>query len=324
MSCYLITGIAGFIGSSLAEALVAMGHQVRGIDNLSTGDRENLAKVQNEIDFRCIDLGDKSEVVAACEGVEYVLHQAAIASVPRSIEDPEASHQANINATFNLLQGARNAGVKRIVYAASSSAYGDQETQPKQENMLPSPLSPYAVQKLACEYYMQSYYHVYGLETVSLRYFNVFGPRQAADSPYSGVIAKFIQKMLSGEAPTIFGNGQQSRDFTYIENVVKANILACTARRDQVAGRIFNVGTGKSYTLLQTYDLIASLLEFSAGPKYGEARMGDIEHSLADIQNARHALGYMPSVGFEEGMQKTVSWYKGQAIRKAAMEGAVP
>ncbi|MHB1022716.1 MAG: SDR family oxidoreductase [Acidobacteriaceae bacterium] len=313
MSSYLVTGIAGFVGSSLAHALVLQGHQVRGIDNLSTGCMENIAEIRNDIDFRHIDLNDVEGVCQACKGVDYILHQAAMASVPRSIDDPMTSHRANIDGTFNLLLAARNAGVRRVVYAASSSAYGDQPVQPKTEDMLPNPLSPYAAQKLACEYYMQSFFNVYGLEAVSLRYFNIFGPRQSADSPYSGVIAKFIRSMLKGDAPTILGNGQQSRDFTYIENAVNANLLACTKESNRVAGKVFNIGTGKSYTLNQTYQVIASLLDFKKPPRYAEKRKGDIDHSQADIAHAIESLDYFPWVGFEEGMQQTVSWYCSQA-----------
>lgn len=319
MPSYLITGIAGFIGSSLAHALVSLGHDVRGIDNLSTGCMDNLQEVRNAIDFRQIDLNDKLGVQQACTGVDYILHQAAVASVPRSIDDPVTSHAVNIDGTFNLLLAARDAGVRRVVYAASSSAYGDQPVQPKREDMLPNPLSPYAVQKLTCEYYMQSFFTVYGLETVSLRYFNIFGPRQSAGSPYSGVIAKFIRSMLMGRVPIISGNGQQSRDFTYIENAVSANLLACEAESHKVAGKVFNIGTGNSYTLNQTYTTIASLLEFKEPPRYGESRMGDIEHSQADIMRANAALGYQPLVGFEEGMARTVAWYRAHMFNEFEM-----
>ena len=228
MARYLITGIAGFIGSSLAYALVEQGHEVCGIDNLSTGNLDNLAGIRHAITFQEMDLQDVAGVKAACQGVDYVLHQGALASVPRSVKDPLTSHESNINGTLNLLIAARDAKVRRIVYAASSSAYGDQPTQPKQEDMLPRPLSPYAVQKLTCEYYIQSFYRAYGLEGVCLRYFNIFGPRQAADSPYSGVIAQFTFKMMAGETPTIFGDGLTSRDFNYIDNAVSANLLACS------------------------------------------------------------------------------------------------
>jgi UDP-glucose 4-epimerase len=237
------------------------------------------------------------------------MHQAAVASVPRSVKDPQGSHDSNINGTLNLLIAARDAGVRRIVYAASSSAYGDQPTQPKHEEMAPSPLSPYAVQKLTCEYYIQSFYHSYGLEGVCLRYFNIFGPRQAADSPYSGVIAQFIYKMMDGVTPTIFGDGLTSRDFTFVDNAVKANILATQAPSGVATGRVFNVGTGKSRTLNEVYEGIASALGFREKPLYGPERVGDVKHSLASIERAKSELGYVPKADFHEGLEKTVAWY---------------
>src|SRR6201994_2124554 len=245
MARYLITGIAGFIGSSLAHALVEQGHEVSGFDNLSPGNVDNLADIRHKISFQQMDLQDVASVRSACEGIDYILHQGALASVPRSVKDPLTSHESNINGTLNLLIAARDAKVRRIVYAASSSAYGDQPTQPKQEDMPPRPLSPYAVQKLTCEYYIQSFCNVYGMEGVCLRYFNIFGPRQAADSPYSGVIAQFIFKMMDGVTPTIFGDGLTSRDFTFIDNAVSANLLACVAPTDVATGRVFNIGAGK-------------------------------------------------------------------------------
>ena len=309
MARYLITGIAGFIGSTLAHALVEQGHEVRGIDNLSTGNLENLADIRQQIDFQETDLQDVAGVKSACEGVDYVLHQGALASVPRSVKDPLSSHESNVNGTLNLLIAARDAKVRRIVYAASSSAYGDQPTQPKQEDMLPLPLSPYAVQKLTCEYYIQSFYRSYGLEGVCLRYFNIFGPRQAADSPYSGVIAQFTYKMMEGITPTIFGDGLTSRDFNYVDNAVSANLLACTAPSEVATGRVFNIGTGKSHTLNEVYATIAEHLGFTAKPTYGPAREGDIQHSLADISRASSELGYVPRAHFHEGLKKTVAWY---------------
>jgi nucleoside-diphosphate-sugar epimerase len=309
MARFLITGIAGFIGSTLAHQLVEEGHEVSGIDNLSTGNLENLAAIRSAIKFEQVDLRDADALRAACKGVEYVMHQAAVASVPRSVKDPQGSHDSNINGTLNLLIAARDAGVRRIVYAASSSAYGDQPTQPKHEEMAPSPLSPYAVQKLTCEYYIQSFYHSYGLEGVCLRYFNIFGPRQAADSPYSGVIAQFIYKMMDGVTPTIFGDGLTSRDFTFIDNAVKANILATQAPSSVATGRVFNVGTGKSRTLNEVYDGIASALGFKEKPLYGPERIGDVKHSLASIERAKNELGYVPKADFHEGLEKTVAWY---------------
>jgi nucleoside-diphosphate-sugar epimerase len=312
MARYLITGIAGFIGSSLAHALVEQGHDVSGIDNLSTGNLANLEDIRDRIDFQQIDLQDIPGVRAACEGVDYILHQGALASVPRSVKDPLTSHESNINGTLNLLIAARDAKVRRIVYAASSSAYGDQPTQPKQEDMLPRPLSPYAVQKLTCEYYIQSFYRAYGLEGVCLRYFNIFGPRQAADSPYSGVIAQFTFKMMEGITPTIFGDGLTSRDFNYIDNAVSANLLACLAPSEVATGRIFNIGTGKSHTLNEVYATIAEHLGFTPKPIYGAPREGDIKHSLADITRATKELGYQPKAHFHEGLKKTVAWYIGE------------
>ena len=323
MSRYLITGIAGFIGSTLAHALVEQGHQVRGIDNLSTGNLENLADIRHEIDFEKMDLQDAAGMKAACDGVDYVLHQGALASVPRSVKDPVTSHESNINGTLNLLVAARDAKVRRIVYAASSSAYGDQPTQPKQEDMLPRPLSPYAVQKLTCEYYIQSFYRAYGLEGICLRYFNIFGPRQAADSPYSGVIAQFTYKMMAGETPTIFGDGLTSRDFNYVDNAVSANLLACIAPSDVATGRVFNIGTGRAHTLNEVYATIASQLGFGAKPTYGPPRAGDIQHSLADITRATNELGYQPKFHFHDGLRKTVDWYVSERdkVPVAALHG---
>ena len=316
MARYLITGIAGFIGSSLAHTLVKQGHDVRGIDNLSTGDLDNLADIRRSIDFQEMDLQDAAGMKSACEGIDYILHQGALASVPRSVKDPLSSHESNINGTLNLLIAARDAKVRRIVYAASSSAYGDQPTQPKQEDMLPRPLSPYAVQKLTCEYYIQSFYRAYGLEGVCLRYFNIFGPRQAADSPYSGVIAQFTFKMMEGITPTIFGDGLTSRDFNYIDNAVSANLLACLAPGEVATGRVFNVGTGKSHTLNEVYAAIAGQLSFTAKPLYGPPRAGDIQHSLADITRATQELSYQPKAHFHEGLKKTVAWYLEEKQKK--------
>jgi UDP-glucose 4-epimerase len=309
MARYLITGIAGFIGSTLAHALVEQGHEVRGIDNLSTGSLDNLADIRHEISFEQMDLRNLAGIRTACDGIDFVLHQGALASVPRSVKDPIESHESNINGTLNLLVAARDAKVRRIVYAASSSAYGDQPTQPKQEDMLPLPLSPYAVQKLTCEYYIQSFYRSYGLEGVCLRYFNIFGPRQAADSPYSGVIAQFTFKMMAGITPTIFGDGLTSRDFNFVDNAVSANLLACTAPNSAATGRVFNIGTGKSHTLNELYAAIADQVGFSAKPIYGPEREGDIKHSLADIRRATTELGYQPKFQFRDGLRKTVEWY---------------
>src|SRR6202000_3433919 len=309
MARYLITGIAGFIGSSLAHALVDQGHEVSGIDNLSTGDLNNLAEIRHAVSFQEMDLQDATGIKTACEGIDYILHQGALASVPRSVKDPLTSHESNINGTLNLLTAARDARVRRTLSAASSSAYGDQPPQPKQEDMLPRPLSPYAVQKLTCEYYIQSFYRAYGLEGVCLRYFNIFGPRQAADSPYSGVIAQFTFRMMAGETPTIFGDGLTSRDFNYIDNAVSANLLACLAPSEVATGRVFNIGTGKSHTLNEVYAPIAGQIGFTRNPNDGAEREGDVRHSLADISRATKELGYQPKAHFHEGLKKTVAWY---------------
>src|SRR5208282_2824613 len=310
MALYLITGIGGFIGSSLAYELVRSGEQVRGVDNFSTGKRENLAALLPRIDFREADLLDLNAMHQACAGVDYVLHQAAIPSVPKSVLDPLGSNRANVDGTVNVLVAARDAKVKRVIYAASSSAYGDTPTLPKHEGMTPDPISPYAVAKLASEYYLTSFYRCYGLETVALRYFNIFGPRQDPSSPYSGVLAKFITQMLKGEQPTIFGDGEQSRDFNYIDNAVEANLLACKAPAAEVAGKVFNVATGRRVTLNETFKLLQALTSYSGSVTYAGERGGDIKHSLADISLAERHLGYKPIVDFEEGLRRTVEWYR--------------
>jgi nucleoside-diphosphate-sugar epimerase len=310
MSLYLITGVAGFIGSSLAHAVLSRGDQVRGVDNLSTGKRENISEILNRIDFREADIVDLDAMHKACAGVDFVLHQAAIPSVPKSVLDPLSSNRANIDGTVNVLVAARDAKVKRVVYAASSSAYGDTPTLPKHEEMKPDPISPYAVAKLASEQYMISFYRCYGLETVCLRYFNIFGPRQDPSSPYSGVLAKFITQMLRGEQPTIHGDGEQSRDFTYIDNAVDANLLACTAPAQKAAGQMFNVATGRRVTLNETFKLLQGLTSYKGQPNHGPERGGDIKHSLADISKAEAGLDYKPKVDFEEGLLRTVDWYR--------------
>jgi nucleoside-diphosphate-sugar epimerase len=310
MSLYLITGIGGFIGSSLARAVLDRGGKVRGVDNFSTGKRENIREILDQIEFREADILDLAAMRSACAAVDFVFHEAAIPSVPKSVQDPLGSNQANIDGTVNVLIAARDAKVKRIIYAASSSAYGDTPTLPKHEEMKPDPISPYAVAKLASELYMTSFYRCYGLETVSLRYFNIFGPRQDPSSPYSGVLAKFITLMLRGEQPTIFGDGEQSRDFTYIDNAVAANLLACEAPSEEVAGKVFNVATGRRASLNETFQLLQKLTGYPGRVKYGPERGGDIKHSLADISRGEAALGYKPKVDFEEGLRRTVDWYR--------------
>jgi UDP-glucose 4-epimerase len=314
MSIYLITGIAGFIGSSIARELVRRGKMVRGIDNFSTGKPENLASISRAIDFRKVDLLDMRGVIEACEGVDYVIHQAAIPSVPRSIADPISCNGSNVDGTLNLLVAARDAGARRVVYASSSSLYGDTPHLLKTEDLAPNPISPYAVSKLAGEYYMRSFHAVYGVETVSLRYFNVFGPYQDPGSMYTGVMAIFIPKMLRQERPTIYGDGQQSRDFTYIDNIVDANLLACHAPADQVAGRYFNIAGGRRVTVNEIYGILQRLLGYAEAAFYAPERPGDIKHSLADIRLAKEHLGYRPSVEFEEGLNRTVEWYRSQTL----------
>jgi UDP-glucose 4-epimerase len=310
MALYLITGVAGFIGSNIARELLRRGEPVRGFDNFSTGKRENLADIRSKIEFQELDLADAGGLEEACRGVDFVLHQAAIPSVPRSVSDPVTTHAANVNGTLSLLLAARESGVKRVVFAASSSAYGDTPTLPKREDMLPNPISPYAVQKLAGELYMSSFHRVYGLETVSLRYFNIFGPWQDPSSQYSGVLARFVSSMLAGEKCTIYGDGEQSRDFTYVENAVNANLLACSAPAQKVSGKVFNVATGTRFSLNQTFKMLASIVGYSKSPEYAEARAGDVKHSLADISLARESLGYEATVGFEAGLRRTVDWYR--------------
>src|SRR5499427_2076937 len=314
MALYLITGIGGFIGSSLARELLSRGERVRGLDNFSTGRRENLDEIAARIDLQEADITDLEAMHKACRGVDFVLHQAAIPSVPKSVLDPLGSNRANVDGTVNVLIAARDAKVKRVVYAASSSAYGDTPTLPKHEEMKPDPISPYAVAKLASEQYMVSFYRCYGLETVCLRYFNIFGPRQDPSSPYSGVLAKFITQMLRGEQPTINGDGEQSRDFTYIDNAVEANLLACTAPAEKAAGQMFNVATGRRVTLNETFKILQDLTGYKGQPKYGAVRDGDVKHSLADISRAEAGLGYKPRVDFEEGLRRTVEWYRESGV----------
>ena len=319
---YLVTGVAGFIGSTLARTLLEQGHAVRGVDNLSTGNIENIAGLAG-LDFVEGDICDAHKVRQACQGVQFVLHQAALASVPRSVADPLTSHNSNINGTLNVLLAAREAGVKRIVYAASSSAYGDQPTQPKYEEMPPQPMSPYAVQKLTCEYYLQSFCKVYGMQAVCLRYFNIFGPRQAADSPYSGVIAKFVRSMMNGQVPMINGDGSTSRDFTFVGNAVQANLLACVAPDHVATGRVFNVGTGHAHTLNDLYGALAKILKFTRPATYGPGRVGDVAHSLASITRSKTELGYQPNEDFYGCLQTTVEWYQHCASSSAESQEMV-
>ncbi|MGI4755572.1 MAG: SDR family oxidoreductase [Janthinobacterium lividum] len=312
MKKVLVTGAAGFIGSHLMDALAERGDRVCGFDDYTTGRRENIAHLGDRVEFVEASLLDRDALRRACEGVELIFHQAALPSVPRSVQDPETSHRNNINGTFELLEAARLAGVRRVVYAASSSAYGNQPGFPRVETMRPQPLSPYAVQKLTGEFYLQSYAAVFGMETVAMRYFNIFGPRQVPDSPYSGVMAKWILQLQRGELPVVFGDGEQGRDFTYISNVVQANLLAGDAPAEKVSGRVFNVACGERHTLNETFRVIAGLLETGLVLQHGPERPGDVRDSLADISAAKSAFGYQPTVGFEEGLRRTVEWYQNE------------
>jgi UDP-glucose 4-epimerase len=305
---YLVTGGAGFIGSNTVDELVRRGHSVAVLDNLSAGKEENLAGVAEKIEFIRGSITDAATVRSACRGVDYVLHLAARTSVPRSVEDPVETNRINVDGTLTVLVAAREAKVRRVVFAASSSAYGETPTLPKAETMPPSPISPYGVSKLVGEAYAQVFGTVYGLENVSLRYFNVFGPRQDPGSPYSGVLSRFITALLDGVRPVVFGDGEQSRDFTYVQDVVEANLLACEAQ--QVSGMVFNVGTGNRFTLNQTLKLLEKIAGKPAKPKYDPPREGDIHDSQADIRLARKMLGYNPRVGFEEGLRRTWEWYR--------------
>jgi len=306
---YLVTGVAGFIGRSIAAALLARGESVRGVDSFITGKRENLTGLDG-LEFVDGDLADPTVCARACDGIEIVFHEAALASVPRSVADPVSTNVNCVDATLNVLVAAKAARVRRVVYAGSSSVYGDAPTLPKREDMLPRPISPYAAAKLAGEHYMAAFAQVYGIETVTLRYFNVFGPYQDPSSHYSGVLAIFCRRMLAGEQPTIYGDGGQSRDFTYIENVVHANLLAASAPAEKVSGRMMNAATGARITLNETFSILKELTGFRGSPAYDAARAGDIRDSLADISLAKELLGYEPKVDFREGLRRTVEWYR--------------
>lgn len=314
MTRVLITGIAGFIGSALAHECAARGYEVRGVDNLSSGNIENITDIE-EIEFYRGSLTNRRLLRNLCADVDVVFHQAALPSVAGSIEDPATAHIANLDGTLNLLLEARRQGVKRVIYASSSAAYGDSPALPKTVELLPAPISPYAIQKLAGEYYVRCFARIYGMETVSLRYFNVFGPRQSANSPYSGVLARFITAMLTGAIPEIYGDGSQSRDFCYIDDVVQANILAASADASKVSGEVFNIACGQRHTLLEAYSILAETLQFHKEPKFLPARPGDIRHSQADISRARELLGYQPKITFRAGLERTVAWYRDERNR---------
>jgi nucleoside-diphosphate-sugar epimerase len=305
MASYLVTGGAGFIGSHLAEELVRRGHRVRVADSLITGHRRNLAHLP-AVEFMEGDLAEMSVATRAVAGMDYVLHQAAIPSVPRSVTDPITSNRANIDASINVLVAARDAGVKRLVYAGSSSAYGDTPTLPKREDMPTDPLSPYALQKLVAEQYCQMFTKLYGFETVTIRYFNVFGPRQDPSSPYSGVISLFSSALLEGRQPTIYGDGEQTRDFTYVANVVDGVLRACEAPK--AAGQVINVATGGRISLKKLLQVINEIVGTTIEPIYKEGRSGDVKDSQADISKAKALLGYEPIVTFEEGLKRTLAW----------------
>ncbi len=308
MPTCLVTGGAGFIGSHIVEALVRRGDRVRVLDNLSTGNKQNLAEVADRVELIEGDVNDSAKVAQAVRGVDCIFHEAALASVPRSVESPLESHAACATGTVNVLDQARRAGVRRVVYAASSSAYGNQPHSAKREGDLPSPLSPYAAAKLASELYCQAFFHTYGLETVCLRYFNVFGPRQDPHGPYAAVIPLFITKLLAGERPLIYGDGKQSRDFAFVENVVHANLLA--AEVPGVAGQTFNVGCGRSVSLLELIHALNLLLGSNVEPVFQPARAGDVRDSLADITHTVNDLGYDPRVDLEEGLRRCVEFYR--------------
>ena len=304
----VVTGGAGFIGSHIANALTRNGLRVRIIDDLSTGHRENLDEITGDVEFTEGSVADEQLLKKVLDGAELVFHEAAIPSVPRSVEHPRQSHVASVDGTFSLLLAARDRNVRRVVYAASSSAYGDQPTLPKREDMLPDPLSPYAVAKLVGEYYCQVFARVYGLETISLRYFNVFGPRQDPGSQYSGVVSRFISVLRNNQQPVIYGDGEQSRDFTFIDNVIDANLKAANASRG--FGSVMNVATGERITLNQLLDEVKAIVgKPEVKAEYQQPRVGDVRHSLADISRARELLGYQPTVGLREGLRRTIDWW---------------
>src|SRR5438132_12230714 len=309
---YLVTGGAGFIGSNTVDELVRRGHSVVVLDDLSSGKEDNLAEIRNKITFIKGSITDIEVVRKVMHEAEYVLHLGARTSVPRSVKDPLETNKINIEGTLNVLVAAKELKVKRVVFAASSSAYGETPTLPKTEAMQPQPISPYGVTKYVGELYCQTFGRCYGLENVALRYFNIFGPRQDPGSPYSGVLAKFITQMLKGEQPTILGDGKQSRDFTYVDNAVEANLLACRVPAMEVAGRVFNVATGRRFDLSETFQILKKLTGYPGKVNYGPERAGDVKHSLADLSRATRHLGYTPKVDFEEGLRRTIDWYRSQ------------
>ncbi len=307
MSFFLVTGGAGFIGSNLCETLISQGHKVRLLDNLATGKVENIRDFMDKAEFVRGDVRDEAETAMAVQGVDYVVHLAALGSVPRSVADPTTTHDVNATGTLNVLNAARLTGVKRVVYASSSSVYGDTPVLPKHEDMTPMPLSPYAVSKLTGEYYCKVFYKVYGLETVALRYFNVYGKRQDPNSQYAAVIPKFLSSLLKGESPVIYGDGQQTRDFTFVEDCNQANIKACLA--PSCAGMSFNVGFGSRISINGIFDKIREKSGKDIAPTYAEARKGDVRDSLAAIEKAKEFLSYRPEYNIDAGIEKTVRWF---------------
>jgi UDP-glucose 4-epimerase len=313
MRTFLVTGGAGFVGSHIVAALLARGDRVRILDNFCTGHRKNIPS-DSRVELHEGDLTDPAAVARAVAGVECIFHEAALASVPRSLETPLDTNAACVTGTVVLLDAARKAGVRRVVYAGSSSAYGDKLASSKRESDLPGPLSPYAAAKLSAEFYCQAFAHSFGIETVTLRYFNVFGPRQDPDSPYSAVIPLFVTSMLAGRSPVVYGDGGQSRDFTFVGNVVHGNLLAADAKG--VSGRVFNVANGRSTNLLKLIELLNEYLGTDVQPVFKPPRTGDVRESLADISEARRALGYEPQVEFEEGLRRTIAYYRETAVQK--------
>ncbi|MBC8146148.1 MAG: SDR family oxidoreductase [bacterium] len=316
MHC-LVTGGAGFIGNHIVRRLLELGHTVRVLDNLSTGKHANVSDIADRIDLVEGDVRSFHIVREVVEGIDVIFHQAALPSVPRSIKDPITTHEVGVNGTLNILQSARECGVGRVIFASSSSIYGNNPVLPKHEELTPAPLSPYAVSKLTGEHYMQVFYMLYGLETVVLRYFNVFGPRQDPTSQYSAVIPRFIQMMRRGERPTIYGDGEQSRDFTYVDNIVHANILAATSESG-VAGRVFNAACHDQVTLNRLVASLNESLGTSIEPIYAEPRLGDVRHSFAAIDSFRAAVGYEPLVDFSEGVRRAVEWYSTSEMATAS------
>ncbi|MHC4982049.1 MAG: SDR family oxidoreductase [Planctomycetota bacterium] len=310
MAKYLVTGGAGFIGSNLVRFLLDRGHEVSVIDNFSTGKRENLAGVAGRIELIEGDIRDRQAVDKAAGGCQAIFHQAALGSVPRSIADPDAAHDVNVNGTVTVLAAARAAGINRIIFASSSSIYGERAASPKHEAMAPTPISPYAASKVACEAYMHGYSKAYGLETLSLRYFNVFGPHQDPAGSYAAAIPSFISRLLRSQRPVVFGDGEQSRDFCYIDNVCEANWLAANASRDVCDGRPLNIACGRATTVNQILRQLRQLMDTDIEPQYTEPRPGDVRHSLADISLARDTIGYEPKIYFEDGLARAIDWYK--------------